>query len=155
MLYVGIDLIRPTRFGIIDTLGGAAFYSRVFTPGEQIACGRSHTLLAVCFAAKEAVSKLLKTGLSIQGGGCVTCHSIEIFDVDTSEPKVHLTDAAFQAAQRLKLVQIVLHRGNIDDQIFVYAVGTTDISARDFQKTLDTIHDAFRSHLAIGDSKPK
>ncbi|MCL5612407.1 MAG: 4'-phosphopantetheinyl transferase superfamily protein [Chloroflexi bacterium] len=146
---VGIDLTSPIRFGFINTQGGAAFYRRVFTSRERQTCRRSLLSLAACFAAKEAVSKVLKTGLTIGEANHVTCHSIEISDIATSEPKVHLRGVALQVAQQLGLEQIILRRDDIDDYVVVYAIGAAGIPTDDLRAALKTVHKALASNLGI------
>ena len=140
MLSVGIDLTSSTRFEFITRPGGDAFYQRVFTAAEQLTCGHTLSLLATCFAAKEAVSKVLGTGLSIGEGEQVSCRSIEISDIVTNEPKAQLVGAALYTAQQLGINQIVLHRDSIGDCIVVYAIGADNISEDNLQKILGIIH---------------
>ena len=63
MIYTGIDLIEIPRIAGVLERYPRRFLEKVFTPGEQrYARGRPHQL-ASRFAAKEAVMKLLGTGV--------------------------------------------------------------------------------------------
>jgi phosphopantetheine--protein transferase-like protein len=138
MLRVGVDLECVERFNFMNTSGQSAFYRNVFTLQEQQTCARSSSLLAVCFAAKEAVSKVLKTGLTIGELNRVTCCSIEISDIATSEPKVHLKGVASQVAQQLGIEQILLRREDISNYVVVYAIGSAGISTLVLRNVLET-----------------
>lgn len=140
MLSVGVDLECSERFSSMDTPVRSAFYRRVFTLQEQQVCGHSSSLLAACFAAKEAVSKVLKTGLTIGEVNRVTCHSIEISDIAKCEPKVHLRGVASQVAQQLGIKQIVLRRENIGEYVVAYAIGAAGISTSDLRAALSAMH---------------
>lgn len=67
----GIDTIRISRIQDVIDRKGSRFLERVYTPGERGACdakgvGRVPSL-AARFAAKEAVSKALGTGIGQEG----------------------------------------------------------------------------------------
>ena len=78
------------------------FVDRILTPMETIAFKESPTalkpaFLAKRFAAKEAVSKALGTGI----GRGVSFQHIHIEHDDFGKPKVALTDGALQRAESL------------------------------------------------------
>ena len=75
---IGIDLEHVERFAGMGRAAWSAFYERVFTPAEQSEFGNSALSLALCFSAKEAVSKVLGTGLHINQSDEVCCKDIEI-----------------------------------------------------------------------------
>jgi phosphopantetheine--protein transferase-like protein len=136
MLKVGIDLIKSERLKFILTPGGAAFYERVFTAYEQRVYGYVISSLAACFAAKEAVSKVLSTGLTIASSG-VTCQSIEISNADEMMPTVKLKGAALQIAQKSGIDQILLHQSKLGDDTVVFAVGMTGVSSAEIRPLLE------------------
>ncbi len=136
MLKVGIDLIQSERLKFIVTPGGAAFYERVFTPNEQRVYGYVLSSLAACFAAKEAVSKVLGTGLTIESNR-VTCQSIEISNADDIAPTVKLKDVALQVAQKSGFDPILLHQSNLGDYRVVFAIGMSGISLVEIQPILE------------------
>jgi holo-[acyl-carrier protein] synthase len=101
MLSVGIDLIEVERIETIIAGYGERFLTRVFTEQELRHCrGQSHQL-AARFAAKEAVSKALGTGLQHRDG--VNWRDIEIASDARGKPIVRLTGAAARRAAQLNL----------------------------------------------------
>lgn len=67
----GIDTIRISRIQDVVDRKGSRFLERVYTPGERTDCDAkgvgSVPSLAARFAAKEAVSKALGTGIGYEG----------------------------------------------------------------------------------------
>jgi holo-[acyl-carrier protein] synthase len=94
----GIDLIEIERFQRVLERFGDRFLRRVFTPQELEESRRDPASLAARFAAKEAVSKALGTGI-----GVVTWHEIEIRRGPAREPILHLYGAASELAQKQNL----------------------------------------------------
>ena len=110
MVRVGIDLECIDRFALVLKPGGEAFYQRVYTPSERMTFGRSLELLALAFTAKEAVAKVLGTGLSPDTAHGVTGQEIEIYLA--SPPDQHLAvvfrGKAQGVASRLGLSEVLL-----------------------------------------------
>ncbi len=101
MLRCGIDQIEIQRVEHGITRLGERFLNRFFTPGERADCGDKPHRLAARFAAKEAVSKALGTGI-----GVVSWQDIEIrCEPETGRPTLHLHGAAAQVAAELGLTQ--------------------------------------------------
>jgi holo-[acyl-carrier protein] synthase len=65
-LVCGVDIVELERFARVLEVGGTRFLHRVYTKAELTFCAGRLPQLAVRFAAKEAISKALGTG--IQGG---------------------------------------------------------------------------------------
>jgi len=105
MIKIGIDLAPIERFSFIHTPGGRSFYKRIYTPEEQNIYGDSLCELAACFAGKEAVSKVLGTGLSLNDLSQVSCTDIEILP---NQPEVRLSNQAQRVAEQLGLANLVL-----------------------------------------------
>jgi holo-[acyl-carrier protein] synthase len=110
---IGIDL---ARVGELDRLTGRAWFrGYVFAPSELSRAegyppGRTAEFLTGRFAAKEAVLKVLGTGL-FEG---VLPREIEVERAGTGEPVARLTGAARAAADRLGLGGIrvsIAHKG--------------------------------------------
>jgi|SRR5579859_1171284 len=59
----GVDIVELERFARILNVGGQQFLRCVYTEAEQTFCAGRLPQLAVRFAAKEAVSKALGTGI--------------------------------------------------------------------------------------------
>jgi holo-[acyl-carrier protein] synthase len=97
-LRVGVDLIEVDRIaGLLDEYG-ERFRRRVFTEAELAACGERPDRLAARWAAKEAVSKALGTGI-----GRVRWREIEILRGPAGEPELVLSGAAAELAAELGL----------------------------------------------------
>ena len=101
MFASGIDLIEVNRIEIAIARYGERFLGRVFTHSELAYCrGRPHQL-AARFAAKEAVSKALGTGIQHRDG--VAWQEIQIVSDDHGKPAVQLTGSAARRAERIGL----------------------------------------------------
>jgi phosphopantetheine--protein transferase-like protein len=98
MIKCGIDAVEINRLNEINSAIRARFIQRVYTPMEQAQLQNSSEALAGVFAAKEAVSKALGTGI-----GKVHWQDIEIIHAHTGEPKVYLHGAASETASALNL----------------------------------------------------
>lgn len=104
VLSAGVDLIETARIEATIARYGDRFLSRVFTPYELQYCQGSIPQLAARFAAKEAASKVLGTGL--QGG--ITWHDIEIVTEASGKPTIRLHGCAAQRAAQLNLAHFAL-----------------------------------------------
>lgn len=100
MLFIrtGIDLIEIERIQRAVQRHGKRFLERVYTPGELAVCGEDAACLAGRFAAKEAVSKALGTGI-----GPVVWPEMEILCGPAGEPVLRLHGKAQVIAAALKL----------------------------------------------------
>ena len=72
-LALGIDLIEVDRIAATLERFGDRFLARVFTPAELAITGRDPARLAGRFAAKEACSKALGTGIGSPGWREIEC----------------------------------------------------------------------------------
>lgn len=98
MLRTGVDLVEINRIqGTIDRYGDR-FLKRVYTQQELAEVGNNYASLAARFAAKEAVSKALGTGI-----GTVAWQEIEIRRGSARQPILHLSGAAQELADTLGL----------------------------------------------------
>ncbi len=106
MLVTGIDLVEVQRIELMIERYGDHFLTRVFTADELAYChGHSHQL-AARFAAKEAVSKALGTGIHHPDG--VAWHEIEIVSGERGKPIVQLTGKAAQRAATIGVQNFAL-----------------------------------------------
>lgn len=106
MLATGIDLIEVDRIETAVTRYGDRFLDRVFTRDELAYCrGRPHQL-AARFAAKEAVSKVLGTGIQHRDG--VAWQEIQIASDDRGKPFLQLTGKAARRAEQVGLTTFSL-----------------------------------------------
>jgi holo-[acyl-carrier protein] synthase len=99
---VGIDIIEVGRVRKVFEKHGERFLRRVFTEKEVQQCRRGGvvraTRLAGRFAAKEAISKALGTGLH-----GVTWHEVEVVQLRSGRPTVTLYGNARRRAELLGL----------------------------------------------------
>ena len=63
MLTCGVDVTEISRIEGALTRFGARFLDRIYTSAEQAYCGANVPEYAARFAAKEAISKALGTGI--------------------------------------------------------------------------------------------
>src|SRR6266568_7264227 len=95
---VGIDIIEVGRVRKVFEHHGQRFLQRVFTEREVQQCRGKVTRLAGRFAAKEAISKALGTGLH-----GVTWQEMEVVQLRSGRPSVTLHGKAKQRAELLGL----------------------------------------------------
>jgi holo-[acyl-carrier protein] synthase len=98
ILRTGIDLIEIARIRAAIERHGERFSRRIFTPAELAYCAGRVESLAARFAAKEAVSKSLGTGI-----GPVSWLEIEIRGGEYEMPAVILHERAERIAKELRL----------------------------------------------------
>ena len=67
ILRTGVDMLEIERLHETVDRHGEHFLARIFTAAEQAECGLNYPSLASRFAAKEAVSKALGTGIGDVG----------------------------------------------------------------------------------------
>ncbi|HLG78524.1 MAG TPA: holo-ACP synthase [Ktedonobacteraceae bacterium] len=95
---VGVDIIEVERIGKVFRHHGDRFLQRVFTPLEILQSRGKVTRLAGRFAAKEAISKALGTGLH-----GVSWREMEIVQLRSGRPSVRLHGRARARAEQLGL----------------------------------------------------
>ncbi len=94
----GVDILEIARIqGAIDRFG-KKFLDRIFTDAEIAECHGKTEAFAVRFAAKEAVTKALGTGI-----GPVTWKEVETLSKRSGEPYIILHGKAKIIADYLKL----------------------------------------------------
>ncbi|MGQ9678746.1 MAG: holo-ACP synthase [bacterium] len=90
---VGIDLTSVARVKQAIERYGGRFLERIFTPGEVEFCSklsRPYPSYAARFAAKEAFSKALGTGLR----GKISWRDIEVCDNEKERPTMNISGRA-------------------------------------------------------------
>ena len=95
---VGIDMIEVDRVRKVYEKHGQRFLARIFTQNEIQQCQGKITRLAGRFAAKEAISKALGTGM--RG---IKWREMEIVQLCSGRPSVRLHGFAKQRATQLSL----------------------------------------------------
>jgi len=97
----GVDRVELDEFRRSIDAAGDRFLERIYTPAEIAFCADRVDRLATRFAAKEAVAKLLGTG--IRGVGW---REVEVFTASHGEPHLILHDRARDRADRLGIASI-------------------------------------------------
>lgn len=97
-LHSGIDIIEISRLDEVNPEIRKRFIKRVYTPVEIAQAQNRSEALTGLFAAKEAVSKALGTGI-----GYVHWQDIEIHHLTTGQPTVRLHNNARRVADELGL----------------------------------------------------
>ena len=100
---VGVDLIETERVARALERWGDRFLSHVYTPLEVEYCRNHVPELAARFAAKEAVSKALGTGL--RG---VTWREMEVLADARGKPQIRLRGRARKRAEELGLEEFAV-----------------------------------------------
>ncbi|MBM3128651.1 MAG: holo-[acyl-carrier-protein] synthase [Chloroflexi bacterium] len=103
MLSAGVDLIEVKRIEETIARYGNRFLTRVFTARELQSCRGQAQSLAARFAAKEAVSKTLGTGLD-----GIAWREIEIVADARGKPGVQLIGQAAQRAARMHITHFAI-----------------------------------------------
>ena len=103
MLSVGVDVVEIDRIAEVYRRHGARFLNRVYTPREGERYRHRVNELAARFAAKEAVSKALGTGLHGIGW-----RDVEIWPDRRGKPLVFLSGRAATRAQELGLHEFAI-----------------------------------------------
>lgn len=94
----GVDIVEIESISRSIKVGGERFLQRVYTPEELAYCKGRLPQLAARFAAKEAASKALGTGM--RG---ISWHDIEVVSNRRGRPFIILSGRAARIAERLHL----------------------------------------------------
>jgi holo-[acyl-carrier protein] synthase len=123
LLQCGIDVIEIPRIAAAIERWGQPLLDRVWTPGEQRFCRGRTPELAARFAAKEAISKTLGTG--IRG---IRWREMEILPDRRGKPLVFLHGGAQERAAAIHLTRwaVSLTHGRDLALAFVVASGDPD-----------------------------
>jgi holo-[acyl-carrier protein] synthase len=93
-LKTGVDLLEIKRIEHILARHGDRFLERIYTAVEIEQSKRKVPELAVRFAAKEAASKALGTGI-----GVISWKDVEVYSRPSGEPHLRLHGSALRIAQ--------------------------------------------------------
>jgi len=123
MLSVGVDIVEIARIEGALARFGDRFLTRIYTEAERSYCRGRLPELAARFAAKEAISKALGTGLV-----GVSWIEMETLADRRGKPVVHLHGNARRRAETLGLTEWAISLTHSDDNAiaFVTAMGPTD-----------------------------
>jgi holo-[acyl-carrier protein] synthase len=119
-LATGVDILEIGRLREVIERHGDRFLQRVYTPRELAQVGNNIASLAARFAAKEAVSKALGTGL-----GSVSFQHVEVLRDEARAPVLYLHGEARQRADLLGLQVWSVSLSHTDEYAvaFVTAIG--------------------------------
>lgn len=98
IIRTGVDIVEIDRLDSVSPAIRRRFIQRVYTPAELAIIKDENEALAGRFAAKEAVSKALGSGI-----GFVRWQDIEVLDGPYGEPVLNLYGNAVKIAERLGL----------------------------------------------------
>ena len=118
MLVTGIDIIEIWRVRRVVTRWGDRFLRRIYTDQELDFCSGQIPRLAARFAAKEATSKALGTG--IRG---IMWKEVEVIRELGKAPTIHLHGKAYQKAETLGIRSLALTISHSKDYAIASVVG--------------------------------
>ena len=121
MLTTGVDMVEVWRIREAREKFGNRFLNRIYTENEQKTSRMRDPELAARFASKEAVMKLLGTG--VRGVGW---KDIEILPRKRGKPEVHLHGRALNVANRIGLKDIAISQTHSIEYAISVAVGNAD-----------------------------
>ena len=121
MQHIGVDIVEIARIEEAVTNWGERFLNRIYTDAELKLCHRNPSSLAVCFASKEAVMKLLGTG--VRGVGW---KEIETLSHPSGKPLVNLYGGAQTEAERLGLKEIAISLSHSREYAIAMVIGETE-----------------------------
>ncbi len=119
----GVDTIRVSRIQDVIDRTGSRFLERVYTPAERDMCAAkgvgSISSLAARFAAKEAVSKALGTGVGREG---IRFSEIEVCISTAGKPYIQLHGTTGEFFRRAGGIQAEISMSHDGDQAVAICV---------------------------------
>ena len=119
-LSVGVDIIEIKRIRQVFQRHGERFLRRVYTEAEIAYCRGRVPELAARFAAKEAVSKALGTGIVGRGG--IFWREVEVLPDARGKPLVHLHGRAQDRAEALGLKEFAISLSHSREYALAFVV---------------------------------
>jgi len=117
---VGVDIIEIERIRQVFQRHGERFLRRVYTEREIAYCRGRVPELAARFAAKEAVSKALGTGIVGRGG--IFWREVEVLPNARGKPLVHLHGRAQDRAESLGLKEFAISLSHCQEYAVAFVV---------------------------------
>ena len=117
MLSVGVDIIEVERIAKAVERWGPRFLRHVYTDAEVARCRGRVPELAVRFAAKEAISKALGTGLK-----GISWNEMEVLSDRRGKPTVTLYGRALARAEDLGLHDWAISLSQSDGHALAFVV---------------------------------
>jgi holo-[acyl-carrier protein] synthase len=125
VISLGVDIIEVARIRTAIERHGERFHQRFCTASEAAYCQGMRDpapFFAARFAAKEAVSKALGTGIGAQCGWL----DIEVRRKATGEPFVVMHGLGAETAKRLGIARILLSMSHTENYAMAQAVAVSD-----------------------------
>lgn len=122
---IGIDVVEVARIAAAIERHGDPFLTKIFTPAEREYCeARKNPAMhyAARFAAKEAVSKALGTGIGANAG----LHDLEVVHDGSGAPKLRLGGAAEAFARQHGITDIQISLTHARDHAAANAIALAD-----------------------------
>jgi holo-[acyl-carrier protein] synthase len=119
MLSVGVDIVEVERIAKALERFGDRFMERIYTQAEVDHCRGRVMELAARFAAKEAISKALGTG--IHG---LTWQEMEILPDALGQPQVYLHGSALERARLLGLTDFAISLSHSEEYAIALVVAS-------------------------------
>ena len=120
MQHIGVDIVEIGRIEKAIASWGERFLNRIYTDAELNLCRQKPSSLAARFASKEAVMKLLGTGVK---GVC--WKDIETLSYPSGKPLVNLYGGARTEAERLGLKEIAISLSHSKEYAIAMVTGET------------------------------
>ena len=118
-LSVGVDIVEMARMRRALERWGERILRHVFTPSETAFCRGRVPELAARFAAKEAISKALGTGMV-----GISWVEMEVLVDERGKPLVQLHGRARARAQELGLTQWAISLSHSNDSAVAFVVAS-------------------------------
>lgn len=118
-LEAGVDIIEVERVARALERFGQRFCDRFFTPQEQAYCRNQPMRLAGRFAVKEAVGKVLGTGI-----GDIRWVEVEVVCDDRGKPSLRLHGQARALAERAGLTEWSISLSHTNSHAIGFAIAT-------------------------------
>ncbi len=120
----GIDIVKIERIKSILVKNSSGFYRRIFTQGEiEYIRNKDEKTVAGLYAAKEAISKLVGTGI-----GQLSFKDIEIYHEDRGKPRVKILCKLGNMLKALDIDEVDLSISHEDEYAIAIAVGTKAVN---------------------------
>lgn len=116
-LHGGLDAAEIPRIAAAVERWGQRFLDRIYTPNEQRYCRGRTRSLAGRFAAKEAVSKALGTGIRV-----LCWRDIEILPDGRGRPTVYLYRTAAERAKAMHIAWISVSITHTDELALAFVI---------------------------------
>jgi holo-[acyl-carrier protein] synthase len=118
---IGVDIIEVSRIRASLDRHGERFHRRICTDAESAYCLKMRDpapFMAARFAAKEAVSKALGTGIGAQ----CSWLDIEVRRKASGEPFIVLHNAGAETAKRLGITRVMITLSHTENYAAAQAV---------------------------------